>query len=329
MAPRLRAEPPPETLAAARSLFGQAVALEMASDFRGAAAKLESALALKETPGLRYHLAHCQEQDGALLAAAANYERASELMRGGAEAPDVAPLLAGATRRVEARLAKLELVLPPDVNASAEVDGRPLPARALEAPIALDPGPHRVLVRSRGHADFRADLSFTSGEHRTVRVLFDSAGASAVAPASVPAPTVPAPRTAPPSVHAGTLDERKIVLASEAVITLLGVGLGAGFMAVRSNAADRAEAAQAALEEPAAGPAGCTSAPVAACAELRSALDEHQRATTIATASFIGAGVAAGALALTWALWPTSPATPTLALRPQAAGLELRAGGAF
>src|SRR5262249_26570724 len=112
-------------------------------------------------------------------------------------------------------------------------------------------------------------------------------------------------------------------------ITLVGVGLGAGFMAVRSNAEDRARTAQAELDVPAAGAAGCASAPVPACKELRAAIDEHRRATTIATASFLGAGVAAGALALTWALWPASSTTASLVLRPQAAGLELRAGGAF
>lgn len=330
-APRLRAEPAAESVAEARSLFSQAVALEGASDFRGAAVKLESALALKETPGLRYHLAHCQEQSGALVAASRNYERASELIRGGAQAPDVEPLLPVAARRLEARLAKLELALPPDAHASVEVDGQALPAQALDGPIVLDPGPHRVLVRSPGHADFRADLSFTSGEQRAVRVLFDSPALAGAAGPHPPAPVSSAPASTARGSRAPAraLDERKIVLASEAVITLLGVGLGAGFMAVRSNAADRADAAQAELEAPAAGPAGCASAPVAACTDLRRALDEHQRATTIATASFIGAGVAAGALALTWALWPNSRATASLALRPQAAGLELRAGGAF
>lgn len=321
----LGAEPAPTELAEARSLFGQAVVLEGEGDYPAAAAKLELALAIKETPGLRYHLAHCQEQSGALVAAGTNYERASELIRRGAAAPDVEPLLPVAAHRLESRLAKLSLVLPARVDASVEVDGQAVGPAALGAPIDLDPGPHRVLVRSPGHADFRADLSFSSGEHRTVRVLFDSSGES---PAVAPHASPPARTDHRPKSPASSIDGRKLVLASEAVVTLVGLGLGVGFLAVRSNAADGAETAERDLDS-LSGSSGCASAPVPACEELRRAIEEHQRATTVATASFIGAGVAAGALALTWALWPASSTTASLALRPQTAGIELRAGGAF
>jgi hypothetical protein len=121
------------------------------------------------------------------------------------------------------------------------------------------------------------------------------------------------------------------VLLGEAVVSLTGLGLGIGFLVVRSNAARRAESAQAAVDAQATGgPAACASAPAPACADLDRALDEHARATNFATASFVGAGVAAGALALTWALWPASASTTaTWVLRPQAGGFELRAGGVF
>jgi len=326
VSPAVRAEAAAAELAEARSLFGQAVALEGAGDYRQAATKLELALAIKETPGLRYHLAHCQEQSGSLVAAGTNYERAAELIRGGAVAPDVEPLLPAASQRLETRVARLLLVLPSGVSASAEVDGRPLRAEALRTPVALDPGRHRLLVRSRGHADFRADLGFSSGEHRTVRVLFDSPGE----PAVPSPPVVPPARAEPrPSAPSRGLDRRKVVLASEAVVALVGVGLGVGFTAVRGNAAERAEAAQRELDAPSSATSDCASTPVPACGDLRRAIDEHQRATTIATASLTGAGVAASALALTWVLWPSSWTTASLVLRPQTAGVELRAGGAF
>jgi tetratricopeptide (TPR) repeat protein len=323
-----RSEPPPAELAEARSLFAQAANLEAAGDYPAAAAKLEAVLAIKETPGLRYHLAHCQEQVGALVAAGTNYERAAELIQHGAPAPDVEPLLPLAARRLESRVSRLELVVPRGVNASAELDGRALPESAFTAALKVDPGPHRVLVRSPGHADFKADLSFSSGEHRTVRVLFDSRGGSVSSSALAPVPTPLEPPVSNGGVH--RFGGREVVLLSEAALTLTGLGLGIGFTLMKTDAADRVASAQTAVDPPAStANRGCAGTPVPACAELQRALDDHQRASTIATASFVGAGVAATALALTWALWPGSSTTASLAVRPQAVGFELRAGGTF
>src|SRR3954470_2756065 len=97
-------------LATARRLFAEATALEASSDWNAAVGKLKSAVAIKETPGLRYHLAHCEEQLGALVAASFDYERAAELIRDGAPAPDVEPLLPLAQRRLDSRVAKLDIV---------------------------------------------------------------------------------------------------------------------------------------------------------------------------------------------------------------------------
>lgn len=319
----LLAEPTSAALSEARALFAEATSLEAAGDHVGAAAKLTSALAIKETPGLRYHLAHCEEQSGALVAALGNYARAAELIQAGASAPDVEPLLPLAARRLDSRVARLEIVVPVDAQASAELDGTELPASSIGAAVKVDPGPHRLRVRSPGQADFSADLTLSSGERRTIKVFF--------AKAAAPVPTAPqaAPKAPPPAAQSA-LGGRGVVLLSEAALTLTGLGFGVGFLVARANAAERVQQAQSAVDAQAPGTSGCGAEPApAACTDLDQALDDHAQASKLATVSFVGAGVAASALVVTWALWPSSPRAVSLAVHPSAAGVELAATGAF
>ena len=320
----LRAEPAPAELTEARALFADATALEAQGAYAAAVGKLKGALAIKETPGLRYHLAHCEEQLGALVAASNDYERAAELIRAGAAAPDVEPLLPLARDRLDSRIARLELVVPAGARASAELDGVPLPASAFGAPVKVDPGAHRLLVRSPGQADFSADLSFSSGERRTIKVFVEP---SATLREGVPSPPVPPP---PSEAEQGGLGGREVVLLTEAALTLTGLGLGVGFLVARGNAAGRVEHAQSAVDATSPGASGCGTTPVPpACTDLEQALDDHSRASTLATASFVGAGVAASALAVTWALWPSTSHATSLVLYPRAAGIELTARARF
>jgi len=321
----LRADPAPAELSAARALFADATELEARGDYAGAVTKLKGALAIKETAGLSYHLGHCEEQLGALVAASKSYDRAAELIRAGAPAPDVEPLLPLARDRLDSRIARLELVVPAGAQASAELDGVALPASAFVAPVKVDPGAHRLLVRSPGQADFRADLGFSSGERRTIKVFFEPSPAVLASSA----PPAPAP-SRPHDAERGGLGGREVVLLSEAALTLTGLGFGIGFLVARGNAAQRVEHAQSAVDATSMGPNGCGSVPaVPACTDLEQALDAHSRASTLATASFVGAGVAESALVVTWALWPSSSHETELALYPRAEGLELTARARF
>jgi hypothetical protein len=318
----LRAEPALAELSEARALFADATALEARGDYAAAAGKLKGALAIKETPGLRYHLAHCEEQLGALVAASNDYERAAELIRAGASAPDVEPLLSLAADRLASRVARLEIVVPAGARATAELDGVALPPSAFVTPVKVDPGAHRLLVRSPGQADFRADLSFSSGERRTIKVFVEP---SPPARDSPPKAVTPA-HTREPSGLGG----REVVLLSEAALTLTGLGFGLGFLVARGNAADRVEHAQSEVDATSPGTNGCGSLPApAACTDLEQALADHSRASTLATAGFVGAGVAASALVVTWALWPSSSRATAFALHPRAAGIELTARAQF
>ncbi len=322
-------------LALARELFAEATALEARADWLAASIKLKRALAIKETPGLYYHLAHCEEQLGGFALAARHYERALELIREGASAPDVEPLLPLAVHRVESRVAKLEIVVPPDVTALAELDGQTLPPSAVGASVRVDPGSHQLIVRSPGRRDFRVELALASGEHRTLKVFFNPIGgptaprANVAEPPAAIAPEV-AERSPPKREGRAAFGAREGVLVGEAALMLAGLGTGVGFAVVRGQAAERVEAAQRALgtsESSCKPPPGQLAPP--ACAELTRAIADHDRAVPIETAAFIGAGVAGAALVLTWVLWPSSTNDLAMQVRPRESGFLLVAGGSF
>lgn len=318
-------EPSAAELATARRLFTEATALEASSDWKSAAGKLENALAIKETPGLRYHLAHCEEQLGALVAASSDYERAAELIRSGAPAPDVEPLLRLAQRRIDSRVAKLDIVVPPGKSALAEVDGRLLPATTLGTSLRLDPGPHRVLVRAKDEADYRAELTLGTGEHRTLKVFFREGAETRPAQAEGPALATARPSepggSAPPAPAANDNGSgsaaRTGVLIGEAALTLAGLGVGVGYALARDDASAAVAQANAAM------PSEDTRKNVATANEH---LDQVVRRERI---GFITAGASAGLMFATWMFWPASPERPAVAVRPSPGGALLFAKGAF
>ena len=86
-------EPSPTELAVARRLFNEAEALEKEERWSEAALKIREAIRIKETPGLRYHLAFCEEHMGLLVEAMNDYARARDLIAQGTPARDVEGML--------------------------------------------------------------------------------------------------------------------------------------------------------------------------------------------------------------------------------------------
>src|SRR5882672_10460121 len=120
----VRADPSAADIASARRLFSEATALREAGQWSEAGAKLREAIAIKETPGLRFHLAHCEEQMGRLLAARDDYDRADALIREGAAASDVAALLEPARSALRERIPTLVVRAPSDARAvGLTIDG--------------------------------------------------------------------------------------------------------------------------------------------------------------------------------------------------------------
>jgi len=329
-------QPSSADLSSARRLFGEAAELEAHSEWSAASVKLKSALAIKETAGLRYHLAHCEEQLGAYVEAAADYDRAAELIRGGAPAPDVEPLLPLAQRRLESRIAKLDIVVPTGISAAAELDDRALAASALGTSLKLDPGVHHVVVRAAGHAEYRSFVSLSVGEHRTLKILFPDpppVTSSSSTPAAPVVASAAETHAAAPSQTAPAAPDRRprsavrtALLIGEATLAAVGVGMGVGFGLARPGAARRVYAAQANVPEDS---QACASDANGACAALSDAISTYRRDVHLETIGFVGAGVAAGLFAATWVFWPSGRTEAAVTVEPAAGGALLSARGVF
>jgi hypothetical protein len=323
-----RAEPDAAQIATARRLFTEAAELRSAGNWSEAASKLKDAIAIKETAGLRFHLAHCEEKLGHLVLAERDYDRADELIRAGAKAPDVETLLATARADLRERVPSLLVKIPPDVpDVSVSVDGSSVEAATLGAPLPLDPGSHEVAAHAEGRTPFRLEVQLTEGEDRVVDVALPSLAPTR---ASAP-PQTPRLRHADAGVDSPSspFGAREIVLIGEGALALGGVAVGVVFLVKRGRADRHVTALDGALGQ---GNTGACLKPTdpataAQCSDFQAALDERRRDGNIAAAGFIGAGVGVAAAAVTWLLWPKPHREHALVLLPLAGGAALR--GAF
>jgi hypothetical protein len=351
-APRVSAEPTPTELIVARRLFQEATALEERSQWQEARLKLLEALAIKETPGLRFHLGFCNEQRGELVAALIEYDRALDVIRGGARAPDVERLLEPARSRVLGRVAQLTLRLPSDAaGAEVTLDGSKLAPAVVGRPAPVDPGWHQVRVVASENRIAHLELQLAEGEQRTVHIVLKPATAAPPAPAAAPMSekkSAPEPAASsekkPRPVQASTsteldsggLGKREAVLIGESSVALVGLGVGIGYLVVRSSARDRVKAAQEDIDAAASGDssASCADADFpnrSSCDDLAVAIDDYDRAGLISTVGFVGAGVGAAATVLTFLIWKPEPAANSaeIAFVPAAGGGSLVFGGGF
>lgn len=330
-APALAAtEPTPSELSVARRLFDEARAAEDAGRWREAAAKFRQATAIKDTPGMRFHLARCEEEQGAFVEALVEYDRARELIDSGVRAPDVEKLLGAAREKVRAKVALLTLRLPNDVqNVSVELDSQPLSPSVLGVPMPINPGRHRLNAVAVGRTPFATELTLAIGEVRQLPIELP------VATTVPPSPPAASPATVAPPVaetrnEDGAVPARTIVLVGEASLFAAALGTGIAFSVAHSSANDRYQKFNAEVLDQVGGadPDGraCT-VPRAGCTELEQARQDRARTSAFATGGFIAAGVTAAAFGLTYWLWPRHPAELQATAGP--GGLELSVSGRF
>ena len=314
--PRLAlADPTVSELSAARHAFEAAVGLENAQHFAEAALKLRQAIAVKDTPGLRFHLAHCETEQGHLVEALLEYERASDLLHLGAKAPDVQKLLGPASDALRARVARLTVELPADLsNPTTALDGKVYPPSELSLGLPLNPGRHELRVSAAGRRNFERAFSLKESEQTTIRADLPLSAPPVSAPTTARVapeaqPASPAgPAQASGESHASSA--KVYLLIGESVLTVAGLAVGIGYQLSASSATDRANAAQARIDNAAPNDvAACGSDDptlVGACSDLNHALDDHDHASVLATAGFVTAGVGAAALLTTWLVYPNA-----------------------
>ncbi|MEI9936333.1 MAG: hypothetical protein WDO69_03830 [Pseudomonadota bacterium] len=332
------AEASASEISAAKHAFESALDAEAEQRWADAALKLREAIALKDTPGLRFHLAHCETELGHLLAASLEYDRALELLRRGAKAPDVQKLLEPARAALLQRLPRLTLEIPADVPAPrVTIDNQPYPPSEVALGVPLDPGPHGFRVQAAGRRAFERALSLKEGDRVVLPVALPVAApageASAAAQTSDPPPRASSSSVAPAPARSSS-SAKLYLMIGESVLTVAGLGVGIGYAIARGSASDRIASAQARIDAAAPGdPMACGSADselLGACSDLDAALDDHDRAVILSQVGFVTAGVGAAALLTTWLVYPSPRARASgFSVQPVAGFGHLGLSGRF
>ncbi len=159
--------------AAARALFDDGVRLMNSHAYAEACPKLDAAIALdRGALGGLLQAGRCYEEAGRLATAWARYRDAVDLgtRRGDARAGQAQEAIG----RIEPRLAKLRIVVPPpierDGNAEIRHDGSPIPRPLWVSAFPIDAGKHRFDVEATGFTNWSTELQVHDGETATLTI---------------------------------------------------------------------------------------------------------------------------------------------------------------
>lgn len=335
------AEPSAAEIAVARKLFKEATELEKEKKWDEAEPRLRKALAIKETPGLRYHLAFCLEQQGKLVDALVDYDRADEMIKAGTKAPDVAELVVSARESLKQRIPTLTIKLPSGVTLSElKLDGRGLSSAVAGQPLPLNPGKHSVQVSAPGHETFVQEVRLAENEKRDLDVVLKEASDTAAAPAAGSAGSgAPQADSGAVSTDSSGWSSRTWVLLGEGALAAVGLGVGIFATLDKGKAQDELEAAEAERDRlgTRSGEAACTNPEQEdknACEQIPTLRDQVDSAGTLQTLGFVGAGVGVAAGVVTFLVWkPKTPsearALPRIYAAPTRGGGFVGVGAAF
>ena len=300
---------PKAELARAREQFRQGLALEAAGNWTRALEVFKGVAEIKSTAQVRYHIALCEEKTGDWVQAIGSY-RMALLEAEQAKVKDVIESARHGLETLQPKIPKLT-VTRGDGAAVAEIklDGKPLGATLIGTAMQLNPGPHVVEATSPDRKPFRVELDLGEGAAQSVEVVL---GASA-APEVSDTPATPSTPAAADEDGVSPLLPAGIVVG---VLGLASLGVAGAFYGLRAgNISD--------LEDQC-GPEGKSCPPSA-----RDVVDEGERNSTIATATFFG-GLGAVVLGVVLVIAaPKGDAEPAAALRvvptggPRAAGVSL------
>jgi hypothetical protein len=216
------ADPTPAEIQAARDLFDKAEKDEDAGQWAAALDKLRRASTVKPTPGIRFHIAQCEEKLGQLVPALADYTAADQAARE-QNNKDVVDAVAEPLRALRIRVPTLTLDVPDAPNARVDLDGKTIAQGLYGVAMPVEPGTHRVQARATGRETFTTQVQLTEREAITttikwIPVKVDTtadpfAGGSNEAPKTEETPSS--------SVKWGA------IVATASAVSLLAFGIGA------------------------------------------------------------------------------------------------------
>jgi len=290
-APLVHADPTPSEVQAARELFKKAEADEDAGKWEEALDKVKRAISVKPTPGLRFHVALCEEKLGQLVAALADYTAADQLAHE-QNNKDVIDAVAEPLKTLRIRVPTLTIEVPAAQGSQVEVDGKAIAQGLYGVAMPVEPGTHRVTARAPGKRLFSTQVTLHEREADTATVKWVDIPPEPVLNGQDTPEKPVETKSAPLKVGA--------IVATAASAVLLGVGIGA-FVAADGAHSDLA--AQCPL--------------LTNCDDLRNKVRAWD---WVALGSWIGA---AGVAVVAVVLW----AKPSAPQSSPSARIELRPGG--
>ena len=322
VSPAIAGESNSAELAMAVRLFDEAQKLEAQQRWGDAALKLEEAVAIKDTPGLHFHLAVCRENMGELVEASIEYHRARQLIGAGQSAPDVLRLLEPAEAELVRKMPTLRVHRPnAPVDITISIDGRKFAISLLDSPVPLNPGPHSVVVSAPGHKEFRVQLDLGEGARHVTSVELKPEEGDEPAPVPVKADRA--------DVSTERVSTRSLVLWGGVGATVVSAGLGTWFTISAASADDDISEAQSVLQAAGADCVG-SNGNNPTCQWLAESVDNSESRGNLAVISWAATGAFALGTLATYFLWdePTPPAT-TATLIPLKQGAAVSLSGRF
>ncbi len=299
VAPDAVAEPTPAEVTIARRMYAEAVQHEKAEEWSAAEERLRRVLEIKATPGIYFHLAHALEQQGRLVEALLNYDRARELIQAGAKADEVLRLLGPIEQKLKARVPNLTVVAGTSIE-SLELDRQDVGTSLIGSAFPIDPGPHSIQLRTPDGRTFSQTFHAVEGQQVQIEATFPSAPVITDAPAGAKSETIPEPVGKPAS---------SATSSRTASTPWLGYVFAGGALAAAGGslygflrASSKGDEAQTLAPQ-------CFAGDSSACSAHESAVDSRSTGLLIGIAA-AGAAVGFGALA-TWQFWPAPTADET------------------
>jgi tetratricopeptide (TPR) repeat protein len=219
-APLAHADPTPSEVQAARELFHKAEADEDAGKWEDALDKVKRAISVKPTPGLRYHVALCEEKLGRLVEALADYTAADQMARE-QNNKDVIDAIAEPLKALRIRVPTLMIEVPAAQGSEVELDGKVIAQGLYGVAMPVEAGTHKVTAKAPGKRPFATQVTLHEREADTATVKW------------VDLPPVPALGNDGHDAHEKPVETKSggvkvgAIVATATSAVLLGVGIGA------------------------------------------------------------------------------------------------------
>jgi hypothetical protein len=179
-----------DSLAAARSIFAEALHDEDAGRAADALHKFQRVRDVRDTASIEYRIATCDERLGDAPAAFVAYRKAIALGQGEPANVDVVRAAVDRLDALARLVGRLTVVFPENAPPAIEVrvDDVLVPRASLGEPIPLVPGPHTVVASGPGLVALRSQVVLTAGSQASIPLMGTERTTSPVGEGAAPRP---------------------------------------------------------------------------------------------------------------------------------------------